>query len=481
MGDKPGKGSVRGIAMRALAIVLVVALLSTTLLLYRKTEVTFDVRNIENRGARVAAEQLVSGSTYANAPRLRRMATYAQNFLSGDRTFADCNMAAQIAIANADFAGAAAYTERAIELYDGEELGLAAMEMRQGFLYTLLGDYKSALKWLNKGLAIAELPEARLTRAQVRLNLGDPQGALKDVETYVAEAEDPTEMLPNLVNVYEAAGEYETAIDCYTQLIQHRDVPDDLLNRAYCYTSLDRMAEAKADCEAYAKAGGAETDQAEVMLGTGWMRSGDYAEAGACFERAMDGGYPDPEALYYYVVLCAYVTEDFSRAADYGDRMIERIRSGTKAGSADVRMENSTGRLNVKLVPMDEASLCMMTGASHMRLEGYDRAVDCLTMCLDRDPENSFAHYLRASCLLASERYREAIADFEAAMAAGEDEERCRYGRAVCLSQLGDSEGALKDFDWVMLNGSDEQLFAESAKLMTRLLNGEGEAEAAQN
>ena len=114
MGDKPGKRSVRGIAMRALAIVLVVALLSTTLLLYRKTEVTFDVRDIENRGAQVAAQQLVSGSSYANAPRLRRMATYAQNFLSGDRTFADCNMAAQIAIANADFDGAVAYTERAI-------------------------------------------------------------------------------------------------------------------------------------------------------------------------------------------------------------------------------------------------------------------------------------------------------------------------------------------------------------------------------
>ena len=78
--------------------------------------------------------------------------------------------------------------------------------------------------------------------------------------------------------------------------------------------------------------------------------------------------------------------------------------------------------------------------------------------------------------LEAAERYPDAIADFEAAMAAGEDEERCRYGRAVCLSQMGDSEGALKDFDWVMLNGSDEQLFAESAKLMTRLLNGEGEA-----
>ena len=163
----------------------------------------------------------------------------------------------------------------------------------------------------------------------------------------------------------------------------------------------------------------------------------------------------------------------------------EALAQGLKDPAADVdavlgQLRDAADGLEtggkLKLVPLDEASLCMMTGASHMRLESYDRAVDCLTMCLDRDPENSFALYLRASCLLAAERYPDAIADFEAAMAAGEDEERCRYGRAVCLSQMGDSEGALKDFDWVMLNGSDEQLFAESAKLMTRLLNGEGEA-----
>ena len=35
------------------------------------------------------------------------------------------------------------------------------------------------------------------------------------------------------------------------------------------------------------------------------------------------------------MVLCAYVTENFSRAADYGDRMIDRILSGAQAGVAD--------------------------------------------------------------------------------------------------------------------------------------------------
>ena len=404
------------------------------------------------------------------------MGTYARSFLRGLRTFDDCDRAAQIAIARADFESAATYTERAIGLYEGGDAErLGALNARMGYLYTLMGDYKSALKWLDRGLASVESPEARLTRAQVRLNLGDPWGALTDVETYLAAAENPWPMLPNLVNIYEAAGEYETAAECYSVLIEATGEPEYMLNRAYCYTSLGRMAEAAADCERYAAAGGGETASAEVMLGIGWVREGSYDEAGDCFARALKQGYSDPEALYYYVVLCAYVTGDEARACEYGDGMIERIRSGGQARSADVQMEDATGRLNVSLVPLDEASLFMMTGASHMRLEQYEPAVDCLTMCLERTPEDGFARYLRASCLLAARRFEEAIVDFNAAIEAGEDEERCRYGRAVCRSQLGDVEGALDDFDWVMLNGTDDSLFAEASKLMQALMGGAAE------
>ena len=125
-----------------------------------------------------------------------------------------------------------------------------------------------------------------------------------------------------------------------------------------------------------------------------------------------------------------------------------------------------------------------MTGASHMRLEQYDPAVSCLTMCLERRPKDGFARYLRASSLLAARRIEEASEDFDAAIAAGEDEERCRYGRAICRSQLGDVDGALDDFDWVVLNGTDESLFSEASRLMQALMGDAGgpgapEAEAA--
>ena len=398
------------------------------------------------------------------------MRVYARNLLSKLDNSIDCDRAAQIAIAQADFESAITFTEKAIMLYDGEGVNLAELNTRLGYLFTLLGEYKDALIWLDKGLALAESPEARVTRAQVRLNLGDPKGALKDVETCLAAVNDPLPLLSNVVNVYEASGEYETAAACYAELMEATGEPEYMLNHAYCCTRLGRMTEAAEDCARYAAAGGTETAAAQVMLGSGWMREGSYEEAGACFGRALEGGYPDPESLYYYIVLCAYVTGNDTRACEYGDIMIEHIRSGVKAGSADVQMEDATGRLNVSLVPLDEASLCMMTGASHMRLEQYSEAAECLTLCLEHNPENGFAKYLRGSCLLALGRFREAMEDFDAAIEAGEDEEKCRYGRAVCRSQLGDITGAMEDFDWVMLHGTDDSLFLESSKFMMELM-----------
>ena len=463
------------VGRRVLAVILVLAMLSG-FLLYFKTDVSVSAKSVENLGARYATQQLVTGDSYAGSTRLQRMRTYARNLLSSLDNSADCDRAAQIAIAQADFESAINFTEKAIELYHGEEeVDLAGLNNRMGYLFTLLGDYQDALTWLDKGLALKESLEARLTRAQVRLNLGDPKKALTDVEICLASVEDTLPLLPNVVNIYEASGEFETAATCYARLADATGEPEYILHHAYCCTRLGRMTEAAEDCVRYAQAGGTETAAALVMLGSGWMREGSYEEAGSCFGKALDAGYPDPESLYYYIVLCAYVTGNDARVCEYGDKIIEHIRGGAEAGSADVQLENATGRLNVSLVPLDEASLCMMTGASHMRLQEYSEAVECLTHSLELDAENGFAYYLRGSCLLALGRFREATEDFDAALEAGENEEKCRYGRAVCRSQLGDIEGALEDFDWVMLHGTDDNLFLESSSFMMELMNNSSE------
>lgn len=468
------------VALRALAALLVVALLASVLL-YRKTDVPFSAENLENRSAQVAAQMLTGDGSYAAAPRLTRMGVYLKSLLMGMRSSADCETAAQIAIAQADFESATAFMERALELFDGPEAERAQMVLRMGYLYTLQGKYEDALQWLDKGLSYGEVPEARLTRAQVRLNLGDIPGARDDVEACLQELEDPEPILPDVINVFEAAGEYGKAAECCTRLIESTGEAEYLLNRAYCYSSMGRMDEAAADCAAYGQAGGPQTVQAEIMLGLGWMSQSQYRKAGDCYVKALDAGCADPESLYYYVVLCAYITEDYARVSDYGERMIRLYQSGGRTEQADIDMEDTTGRLKVTLVPVDIASLSLMTGAAHMRLEEFDRAVECLSLCLEKNPEASLALYLRGSSLLALERHQEAEADFDAAMAAGEDEEKCRYGRALCRMQLGETDGAMEDFDWVLLNGSDEALFEVSSRLMEELMRQSAAGEKTNN
>lgn len=465
----PKKRGSRRIILRGIAILLVAALVST-ILLYQRTDIALNAAELENKGARVAARQLLATDRYVNLPRLNRMTEYARRLVGGENSFEDYELATQIAVAERQYADAVVFTERSIELYTGEHEGLGSLYLRQGYLYTLMGRYQDALEWLDRGLGVTPLPEAQLTRAQVKLNLGDTDGALADVTGYLQTAEDAMPMLPDLINVYEAAGEFETAAGLYTRLIDETGDNGYLLNRAYCYTSLNRMEEAAEDCRRYAKAGGEEAGAADVMLGIGWMRNGNYVEADDSFIRAIDENYSDPESLYYYVVLCAYVTENYERACEYGDALIEQIIDGKAAGTASLRLENTTGKLSVALAEIDKASLCLMTGASHVRMGDYEQAVDSLTACLAQDENAAYANYLRGSCLLAAEKYEEAIPDFDTAIDAGEEVEKSHYGRGICRMQAGDAQGAMDDFDWVVLNGEDPDLFEEASRLIVKLM-----------
>ena len=458
--------------IRVIAAVLAVAILASGIGLLQLSGVTLNSDNFEDKGSRIAARELLRDDPYASASRMEQMAAYAKNLLSGQHTMEELEQGVQISIAQAKYDDAITLTERMLEMYEGDEDGLGRLYLRLGYLCVMKNDAENALKWLNEGIDRAPSPEAYLTRAQVLLNLNDTEAALKDASVYLDTAENPDELMPDLINVYEAAGQYETAIDLYTRLIGRENGTEYLVNRAYCYTCLDRLEEAAADRDRYAEAGGKELASADVMMGISWMRRSEYGKANESFIRAIDEKYPDPESLYYYVVLCSYISQDYAQACEYGDRLISRINSGETTGTAAVEMQKNTGKLNVTLAKMDRSSLCLMTGASHVRLGSYDQAADSLTACLAADSEMAYANDLRGICFLAAERYQEAITDFDAAIAADEETERSYFSRAVCKAQIGDTAGAVEDYEWVVLNGKDESLFEEAGLQIRQLLNG---------
>ena len=100
----------------------------------------------------------------------------------------------------------------------------------------------------------------------------------------------------------------------------------------------------------------------------------------------------------------------------------------------------------------------------------YEQAEESLNECLKRDNGAVYANYLRGTCRLAVGKYEEALQDFDAAIAAGEEPEGSHFSRGLCRKELGDTDGAMEDFEWVMLNGEDDELSQESYNQLQELL-----------
>ena len=99
-----------------------------------------------------------------------------------------------------------------------------------------------------------------------------------------------------------------------------------------------------------------------------------------------------------------------------------------------------------------------------------EQAEESLNECLKRDNGAVYANYLRGTCRLAVGKYEEALQDFDAAIAAGEEPEGSHFSRGLCRKELGDTDGAMEDFEWVMLNGEDDELSQESYNQLQELL-----------
>ena len=464
----------RSPVIRITAAILAVIMISSVIL-YQNSGVKLNAEQFEEKGSRVAARELLKDDEYANASRIEQMTAFARNLLSGKHSEEDLELGIQISISQKNYEDAIALSVQLLEMFEGTDRELGRQYLRLGDLYVMTKDADNALKWLNAGIPLLPTAEAYLTRAQVYLEQGNAEAALADVNVCMNMTDGTGDLLADMVNIYEAVGQYEKAAGIYTELIERTGETEYLLNRAYCLTNLGRMEEAEADRGEYAKAGGKELGSADVMIGIGWMRAKEYAKADDAFVRAIDEQYAEPESLYYYVILCAYVTGNFERVCTYGEKVIERIAQGAEDTTADITVEKSTGRLNVSLVKMDRTSLYLMTGASHLYTGNYNRAAEFLTACLTENPELPYANYLRGASLMAAKRYEEAIADFDTTIAADEQTENSHFSRAVCRMQIGDKDGALEDYEWVVLNGKDETLFEEASQQIQRLLNEQDE------
>ena len=149
--------------IRIIAALLVVALVGNVILA-QQAVVVLRVSEQETSSARAAAQQLFNSNDYVNASQVERMAAYLRSLLNGTGTYEEYELAAQIAVAQAKYQDAIGLTEKEIGLLSQDSPDLPGLYLRQGYLYTMLKDYASALTWLHRGITLDPAPEALLTR-----------------------------------------------------------------------------------------------------------------------------------------------------------------------------------------------------------------------------------------------------------------------------------------------------------------------------
>lgn len=453
--------------IRAIALLLAITITSSAVL-YVQTGTTVRSSDYANRSEALALEQLLASGNYANASRLERMGYLLREAIAGKKTPEDYDIAAQRAISRGEYETAAEDMEVALLLMDENDPARAGLETRLGLLYTLSGSYEDAYTWLSKNIESTGSAPIRLARAQVSLNLDDVPGAMNDLNAYleaVGGLDGAEEMLPNIVNIYLAAEDYETALECYNRMLAKEENTDSLLGRAYCLARLGRLEEAEQDRAGYEAAGGKELAQADVFLGLAWMKNGDFNKAAAYFQKADDEQYPSPETLSYYRMICGYSSGDYRQAADSGDRLTAILNADGTVALQEVEVENETGLTRVTARDIPGAEVCRVTGASHLALAEYETAVASLTTGIDTGDTDPYAHYLRGSALLALGRFETALSDFDEAVSAECETEKSRFNRAVCLYALHREE-AKDDLNWVLQNGTDPALRQEAAALL---------------
>ena len=457
-GKSLSASAIRDIARRVLAGTLALVLLLTSVL-YTQAVVTLDPSGQTDDTARLAAMRLIQSDEYANASTGHRLSMMMRHYMTLVKDYEDYELGASIAIAQGKFADAAACTERAIGLYQGERAGLNRLYLRRGYLGILMNDYEDADRWLSRAVNGEERVEALSVRAQVRLELGKTREAVRDADACLARAGEPEQELALLVSVYESAGEYARLADVYTRMLQsgRPGRADFLLERAACYANLGEPEKTAADCAAYLEEGGADACEAWTLTGIGWMRAGRYEEAAQAFGSAADAAEDPSDSLLYYAVLCATMAGDMERASTYGDMAHGRTVSHAQA-SRLVRLEEGS-----------RAELLLMTARAHMVLGEYLPAAGVLSVYAAENPDGQPVRFLRGTCLLAAGLPGQAAAELEAALDAQEDEAQCRYALGLCRMQTDRQEDAAREFAWVMDNSDDPELTAQAKAMLSQL------------
>ena len=433
--------------LRTLALVLVV-LIIFSMYLGMESRILFSGTQYVGRIAEYAASITEDNTGYLTQKRLDRTWSILKSLIRKPKTYDQYEMYASIAIAREDYSGAIQYLKGCIETYTGNDSKeLAVMMLRLASLYVITEDYAAALTQLDRTMEKDPgLASAYFMRAEMRMVLGDMDGAAEDVDRYLELDGGSPVIMSSLGQLYENVGHPDKAAECYS-LAAEND-PHGYVDLARCRIVTGDIKGARSSLETF-RIISSEDKNGEVsaLYGVCLMDSGEYTEAASEFRKAVEDGYAPAQLMYEQAMMCSYFAGDYEAALlDGGD-----VLTAKKAASE----------------PLAETEVWI--GLCHLMLRQYEEAQDSFQTAMDEDPEREDLRYYLGICAMSLERTWKAIGLFTESIDRGENVTACAYNRALCRYDLGDYTGTRDDLYLVIERDDDPGLSSQARELLSAM------------
>ena len=323
----------------------------------------------------------------------------------------------------------------------------------------------------------SSMPEARVSGSQGNSNDGTMQenagAANAPAADAASEADERYAALTKLISD-EA---YEEALSSVDTLLQAESSPErkrDLqgMKGALCYRT-GRFAEAAEVCDDLIS-----TDQTGGMDGSIYfvrgvsrIETGQYEEAWNDLKETEKRGFEDKKTLDLQLALAAYLKDDYISAGEYAEKALEE-KEMEESALIETGEDQDGPMFPLVLTEesrqqTDEQSL-YIAAVSKMQQEDFEGSLKWFDR-LAALKEDADIFYYRGVAYMALEKYEEAAADFEKALALGKDDTAVHYDLGVCLVSGSDPEKGMSELEIAASRRDDPDLSVSAENVLAAL------------
>ena len=319
------------------------------------------------------------------------------------------------------------------------------------------------------------VPEAKVSSSQADANGGAVQesagAANAPAAEAASEADDGYAALTKLVS----DGAYEEALSSVDTLLQAESSPErkrDLLGMkgALCYRT-GRFKEAAEVCDELigSDQSGSTDGSVYFVRGVSRIETGQYEDAWNDLKETEKCGFEDAKILDLQLALAAYLKGDYKNAGEYAEKASKE--KGTEGASLTETGQDSP--LFSSLLPEEsrqqtEEQILYIAAISRMQMEDFEGSLEWFDRLADVK-EDAEVFYYRGVANMALEKYEEAAADFEKALALGKDDTAVHYDLGVCLVSGIDPERGKSELEIAASMKDDPDLSVSAENVLAAL------------